>query len=94
MGQAQQGAVGHLLQLRRQGPVQLRPPVAVEVGPEGGDPVQVTVALEVKEVDALAPGDDQELFFPEALHLGEGMPEVLPVPARQGFAVVGRFLPS
>ena len=94
MGQAQEGAVGHLPQLLGHGPVQLRPPVAVQVGPEGGDPVQITVALDIKQVVALAPGDDQEFFFPEALHLGKGMPEVLSVPAGQGFAVRRSFFPS
>ena len=87
MGQPQEGAVGHLLQLAAQGLVQLRAPVAVEVGPEGGDPIQVAVAFLIEEIAAFSPGDDQEFFLPEALHLGEGMPEVLPVPAHQGVAV-------
>ena len=84
VGQSQEGAVGHLLQLAPQGLVQLRAPVAVEVGPEGGDPVQVAVAFLVEEEAPFSPGDDQEFFLQEALHLGEGMPEVLPVPARPG----------
>ena len=83
--------MGHLLQLGGHGLVQLRAPVAVQVGPEGRDPVQVAAALEVIEIDAFAPGDDEELFLPEALHLGKGVPEVVPVPAPQGVAVVSHF---
>ena len=91
VGQAQEGAVGHLLQLGGHGLVQLRAPVAVQVGPEGRDPVQIAAALEIIEIDAFAPGDDEELFLPEALHLGKGVPEVVPVPAPQGVTVVSHL---
>jgi hypothetical protein len=40
------------------------------------------------EVNAFSPGDDQELLLPEGLHLGEGMPEVIPVPLDQGVVVI------
>jgi hypothetical protein len=63
----------------------------VKVGPEGGHPVQVAVPLQVKEIVALAPGNDQEFFLPKALHLGKGMPEILPVPMDQSLVVVGHF---
>jgi hypothetical protein len=60
----------------------------VEVGPEGRDPVQVTLAGGIIKIYSFAPGDDEELFLPEALHLGKGMPEMVPVPSSQGVVVV------
>jgi hypothetical protein len=88
VGQAQEGAVGHVIKLVPDGPVQLRAAVAVDIAPQGGDAVQIAVAVNIVEVNALAMGDDQEFFFPEASHLGEGMPEVVMVPAGQGVAIV------
>ena len=93
MGDPQQGAVGHVLQLLHQGLVQFPAPVPVEVGPQGRDPVQVTVALEIIEVNPFPPADDQGGFFPEALHLGEGMPDMLPVPLPKSLGVVTHSVP-
>ena len=93
MGDPQQGAVGQLRQLRRQGLVQFPAPVPVEVGPQGRDPIQVAVALEVIEVNPFPPADNQGGFFPEALHLGEGVPDMLPVPLPESLGVVIHSVP-
>ena len=85
--------MGHLRQLRRQRLVQFPAPVPVEVGPQGRDPVQVAVALEVVEINPFPPADNQGRFFPEALHLGEGVPDMLPVPLLKSFGVVTHSLP-
>ncbi len=89
VGQAQKGAVRDILQLGHQGAVQFLPPVAVDIAPQGGDPVQVAAAVLVEEVGTLSPGDDEQFFGNKGLHLGEGMPEVVPVPAGQGVVVIG-----
>ena len=88
MGDPQQGAVGHLRQLRGEGLVQFPAPVPVEIGPQGRDPIQVAVAVEVIEVNPFPPADNQGDFFPEALHLGERMPDMLPVPLLKSLGVV------
>ena len=88
MGDPQQGAVGQVRQLVGQGLVQFPAPVPVEVGPEGRDPVQVAVALKIIEVNPFPPADNQRGFLPEALHLGEGVPDMLPVPLPESLGVV------
>jgi len=88
MGQAQEGAVSQALQLVPDSPVQLRAPMPVNVTPQGGHPVQVAAALIVKQINPLPPGHDEEFLFPEVLHLGKGMPEMVVIPADQGFVIV------
>src|SRR5437667_12431163 len=50
--------------------------MAMEIDPERGDPIQVTAAVGVFQIDATAPFNDKgPLVLPLTL-LGEGMPEV------------------
>jgi hypothetical protein len=45
------------------------------------------------EIDALAPGDDEKVLLPETLHLGEGMPEMVAVPARESIVIHSHVFP-
>ena len=66
----------NLPQLRRERAIQLPLAMAMEIDPERGDPIQVTAAVGVFQIDATAPFNDEgPLVLPLTL-LGEGMPEV------------------
>src|SRR5512144_2349743 len=60
----------------------------MEVGPQRRDSIQISVSLNVIEVNPFSPANYQGFFFPEALHLGKGMPEIIPVPLHQNFGIV------
>ena len=76
MGQAQQGAVGDLVELIADGLVDLGDPVSVHVGPQGRHRIQVPITLDIDEVVALCPLDDQWLVSHPVALLCKRMPEV------------------
>src|SRR5262249_53537778 len=80
VGQAQQGGVGDPVELGAEGLVQLGDAVAVDVAPEGGDAVEVLVAVEVDEEAAGGLCDDEGPLGGVVLHGGEGVPDVGLVP--------------
>ncbi len=59
--------------------VDLGPSMAVEVGPQRGNSIEIAVAQHVDQGAALGALDDQRLFLEPALHLREGMPEAFEV---------------
>ena len=72
--------VGDLGRLVGQGGIEPRMSVAVHVAPHAGRTVEVPVAVGVDEPAALAPLDQERLVF---LHLGEGVPDVVPIPGAE-----------
>ena len=74
--------------------VQFRPAVAVDIGPHGGDTVQVALAVRIDQPASLAPGDDDRLIPLPILHLGKGVPDMLPVPLPQLFSRIPTHTPS
>ena len=62
-GQAQQGGVGHPVELGPHRRVDLRHPVAVDVAPERGDAVEVAAPEGVDEVDAVGRVDDERVLL-------------------------------
>src|SRR5581483_2988500 len=81
IGQAEHRRVGNLTELLGDSAIQVWVGVAVDVTPQRRDPVQVTVAVYVDEVAALALGDDNRIFGEPLLHLGERVPEVGVIPS-------------
>ena len=82
VGEAEVGRVGNEAQLPADGSVEPRMAVAMDVAPHAGRAVDVAVARRIKQVDPLAPLDQQWLVLG---HLGEGMPDMLPIPGFQQF---------
>src|SRR5262249_10929487 len=60
--------------------------VAVDVAPKRRDAVDVLVVVEVGQQAAVGPRHDQRPLGEVVLHRGEGVPEVVVVPALQLFA--------
>jgi len=71
--------MGDLAELVLDGPVQLLLPVSVEIYPERGAAVEILPPLGVDEIVALACLDNEGVLLLPPGHLGEGVPDVLPV---------------
>ncbi len=79
---AQQGHVGHPLELLAQGRIQPRMPMPVHVAPQAAHRVDVCAPLDVDQHGPLAALQDQRLVL---RHLGKRMPDDLTVPAGKLF---------
>jgi hypothetical protein len=86
--------VGDLVELLARRPVEVRVVMAVDVAPERGGAVDVAVAVDVEEVDALAALDHQWLFLAPTLLLGEGVPDELLVEPVEAGDISHRRNPS
>src|SRR5262249_26198253 len=78
-GQAEQGSVGHPVELAANGVVDLGAAVVVNRHPQRGDAIEVATADLVEEVVALGALDDQRFVADPVAHLRKGMPDVLPI---------------
>ena len=54
--------------------------MAMEIDPNGGRAVEIPSSLPYRSGRTLSPLDNERLLLFPFLHLGKGMPEVLPVP--------------
>ena len=72
---AQHGGVGDLAGLGGEGGVELGDAVAERVDPEGGDGIEVAVAVGVDQLPALGPLDDERGVAGVGRHLGEAVPD-------------------
>ena len=79
---AQVRDVGDAVELRADGRIQPRMPMAVDIAPQAADAVDIGVAVDVEEHAALGALDDQRLVLG---HLGEGVPDQRAVPAFEFF---------
>ena len=68
--------MGNLLQLPRDGGVDFRVLMAVEIGPDAGVRVEIFAAVCIAEHGALAGRDEDRLALEPVAHLREGMPDV------------------
>jgi hypothetical protein len=57
--------------------------MSMNIDPQGGHSVEISPAVGVEQIRTLTPLDDERRFGLPFLHLGEGMPEVLSIPAAQ-----------
>ena len=76
VGQSKQAAVIQPVQLAANGSHDVGMGVAMDVGPERRDSVQILPSPGVVQVDSPAPLDHQLRGFHPLLHLSEGMPQV------------------
>ena len=74
--------MGDQPELPADGGVEPRMPMAVNVAPHACRAIDVAIACRIKQVDPISPLDQQRLVFG---HLGEGMPDMLPIPGLQQF---------
>jgi hypothetical protein len=81
--EAEHGRVRNLLQLGPHRRVDPCVPVPVHVAPQRRYAVQVTPSLDVDQVGALAPLDDQRLFLDPRPLLRERVPDPIPVQPRE-----------
>ena len=72
-----------LPKLRREGAIQLRRPVTVNIDPDGRRAVEILPALRIDEVGAFALVDDQGLLLLPFLHLRKRMPQIGMIPGRE-----------
>ena len=68
--------MGDFAELSLYRPVYLRPSVAVDIDPEGGDSVKVSMSVRVDEIAALALLDNQRVFSFPLFHLRERVPHM------------------
>ena len=81
---AEHGGVGDLGRLRGEGPVEFGDVVAEGVDPEGGNRIEVAVAVGVDQLPALGPVDDQRGAAGVGRHLGEAVPDHGGIPLYPG----------
>ena len=82
----------HLGQLPTEGPIQVGVVVSVNRNPEGGNPINIPVAIRVVQGAAPAALDDQRLFLLPILLGREGVPQIVDDPI--GIGLFGSFVHS
>jgi hypothetical protein len=63
--------------------VECRMAMAMEVDPDGRGSIEIPLPCRIDEVRPFPSIDNERLLLFPFLHLGEGMPEVLSIPAAQ-----------
>lgn len=97
VSEAEEGTVGHPLELLPDGVVDLGNPVAMHCHPQGGDAAQVAAPVHVHQLEAFGPLYHDGVRGDPLLHLREWVPHVSPVKQHQllalRLAVTRRSLP-
>ena len=72
-----------LIQLPLDRTVERRMAMAVEIDPDGRNPIEIPLPFRIDQVGPFPSLDNERFFLFPFLHLGEGMPEVPVIPIDQ-----------
>src|SRR5260370_39996338 len=85
-GQTQERAVGYLVQLISDRLIELGNPMAVNVAPQRGNPIDVFPAVKIDQHAPLGALNDNGPLPRIGLHRRKRMPDVIPIPLFELFA--------